>query len=132
MDSLIEFLGKLNDNILIIVGLITSLIFLATQIRNLKTSLISFTKKIFEDEFDAVHSDIKALSEKIDSVEQNATRNFLVRCITDFDNGTRVSEAVKIRFWDEYDRYTDPKGMNQNSYIKTNVNRLEKEGKISR
>ena len=132
MEKLIEFLEDINATIVLFCGLIGGILYLAHQIKNLKKSMKEYTKKMFQDEFDAIHGDNKALSKKLDKVDENATRNFLVRCIADFDSRTKVNEALRIRFWEQYDHYTDPKGMDGNSYIKTSVKRLLDEKKIFR
>ena len=127
MNNLISIVEKLNGNIVLLVGLIGGILYL-------KVNFETFLKGALKDEFDAIHEDIETVSKKLDKVDENATQNFLVKCIADFDKGTEVNEAVRIRFWKQYDHYTAPKpdGLGKNSYIKTEVDRLIHEGKLSR
>ena len=66
------------------------------------------------------------IDKKIDNVDLNATKNFLVRCIADIDkNG--IDPVTKMRFYEQFEHYQK---MGGNSYIKDEVERLKKEGKL--
>lgn len=70
----------------------------------------------------------KPIEDKIDKVDKNSTMNYLVRCMDDIDKGQKFDGVVRKRFIDQYEHYThDLKG---NSYISTEVKRLEREGKL--
>ena len=80
----------------------------------------------------AISKSFEPINKKIDTVDMNATKNFLVRCIADIDkNG--IDDVTKVRFYEQYEHYIKPKkegGLGGNSYIKSEVERLKKEGKL--
>lgn len=84
----------------------------------------------------AVADQFKNLSEAIDDinkqlkrVDMEACKNFLVRCISDFENDQPINETEVQRFWEQYDHYT---AEGHNGYIMHKVETLEKEGRIKR
>ena len=87
--------------------------------------------KTFTDEFDkqteAFTKDITEITKRLDKVDMNGTKNFLVRCLSDLERGEPMSEIEKERFSEQYDFYVEHDG---NSYIKTKVERLRAEGKL--
>ena len=74
----------------------------------------------------AVASAFKPINKKIDDVDMNATKNFLVRCIADIDK-EGIDQVTKIRFYEQYEHYQKLGG---NSYIKDEIERLKKEEKL--
>lgn len=81
----------------------------------------------------AIRKGFEPIEKKIDNVDLNATKNYLVQMISEVDRNGKIDDASKIRFWEQYEHYTKPKsegGLQGNSYIKEEVNRLKKEGKI--
>lgn len=74
----------------------------------------------------AVNSAFKPINEKIDNVDMNATKNFLVRCLADIDK-EGIDDVTKIRFYEQLEHYQK---MGGNSYIQSEVERLKKEGKL--
>lgn len=83
----------------------------------------------------AVSSQFKSLAESIEGintqlkrVDMEACKNFLVRCIADFENEQPINETELERFWEQYDHYTKE---GHNGYIKHKVETLVNEGKIT-
>lgn len=74
-----------------------------------------------------INDNINNLSNKIDTADMNATKNFLVRFLADVEQGNEIDEIEKERFYEEYKHYTDLGG---NSYIKDKVEKLKKDGKL--
>ena len=68
------------------------------------------------------------LTDKIASVDRNATMNYLVDKMSDIDSGLKLDGVARKRFIDEYEHYT--KDLNGNTYIKEEYDRLKKEGKL--
>jgi len=105
------------------------------QISNLMVWVIGFggsTLAIITAIKKAVASAFKPVNAKIDNVDMNATKNFLVRCIADMDRH-EIDAVTKMRFYEQYEHYSKPKsegGLGGNSYIKDEVERLKKEGKL--
>lgn len=113
-------LQQIASDIAIFVGLITAGIFLYNK-------LTVMIKNMLKDQFDYTNKKIDSVEAKVDKVDMNATRNFLVRCIHDFETGAPVDETEIERFWEQYDHYRNNGG---NSYIKSKVEKLQKEEKI--
>ena len=74
-----------------------------------------------------INDSINNLSKKIDDVDMNACKNYLVRFLADVEQGNEIDEIEKERFYEEYKHYTDLGG---NSYVKDKVEKLKKEEKL--
>ena len=70
---------------------------------------------------------IDQVNDRLDKVDMSSSKNFIVRCIADFDKGITLSETELERFWEEFSNYECQGG---NSYIKQKVEKLQREGKI--
>lgn len=68
------------------------------------------------------------IEKKIDRVDKNATMNYLVRTLDDVDKNEKMEGVARKRFFEQYEHYT--KDLDGNSYIKEEVDRLKKEGKL--
>lgn len=101
-------------------GIVANSIFLY---KNIGTLL----DKVLENKTKKINDKIDTLGTKVDEVDMNATRNFLVRCLHDFENDREIDETEKERFWEQYDHYIKHGG---NSYIKAKVEKFVKEGKL--
>lgn len=75
----------------------------------------------------AIRQGFKPIEEKIDRVDMNATKNYLVARIDDVKAGQQMNDISRERFHEQYQHYIDLGG---NSYIKVEVERLIKENKI--
>lgn len=81
----------------------------------------------------AIAAGFKPIEDKIDTVDTNATKNYLVQVIADIDRTGAIDGASKMRFYEQYEHYSKPKaqgGLGGNSYIHDEVERLKKEGKL--
>lgn len=99
------------------------------QISNLMVWVIGFggsTVAIITAVKKAIASAFKPINKKIDDVDLNATKNFLVRCLADIERHG-IDDVTKVRFYEQYEHYEK---MGGNSYIKSEVERLKKEGKL--
>lgn len=102
-------LGQINGFLVYIVGLIGVI---TTVYKTVKTG---------------IDKGFKPLNDKIDKVDMNATKNFLVARISEIKAGAELDDISKERFIEQYDHY---KSMGGNSYIKLEVEKLQKENKI--
>ncbi len=106
------------------------------QIRDWMLWIIAFvtaTYTIIKAVKAAIKSGFEPIENKIDNVDLNATKNYLVQTLSEIDRNGWIDDASRIRFWEQYEHYTKPKsegGLQGNSYIKEEVNRLKKEGKL--
>lgn len=64
---------------------------------------------------------------KINNVQLYSDKNFLVRFLADIEQGNKVDEVEKERF---YEVYRDYRELGGNSYIQHKVEKLQKEGKL--
>ena len=62
-------------------------------------------------------------------IDKATCKNFLVRCLADFEKENEMSEVEIERFWEQYDHYTNE--LKENTYIKEWTERLKGEGKIA-
>lgn len=61
-------------------------------------------------------------------LDKATCKNFLVRCLADFEKGNKLSDVEVERFWEQYHHYIN--GLHENTYVKEWTERLKKEGKI--
>lgn len=64
---------------------------------------------------------------RINNVQLYSDKNFLVRFLADIEQGNKVDEVEKERFYEVYKDYIELGG---NSYIQHKVEKLQKEGKL--
>lgn len=106
------------------VGFLTSLI---TGIGYLHKKLRESIVKLFKDQLDSIDDRFKDLNKRINSVDLESCKNFLVRFLSDVDQGREIDEIEFERFWEQYEHYTKAGG---NSYIKQKVEKLKAENKL--
>ena len=75
----------------------------------------------FKSLLEPINNSINSLSKKIDDVDMNSCKNFLVRFLADVEQGNVIDEIEKERFYEQYKHYVDLGG---NSYIKDKVEKL--------
>lgn len=127
MDSLI--LGLTLEQAAAIVIFIGGLI---GGIKYLKKELKDALKDMLKDQFKGVNDKLDNMQHRIDKIDEQACKNFLIRYLADIERGDKIYDSEKQRFWEEYDHYVDPDEVDGNSYIKEWVSRLKKEGKLDR
>lgn len=89
--------------------------------------LITSVKFIVKEVSDAIDKGFEPINEKIDTVDLNSTKNFLVARIGDITKGEELDPISRERFFEQYEHYQKLGG---NSYISAEVDRLRKEGKL--
>ena len=77
--------------------------------------------------FISSYDSINNLSGKVDDVDMNSCKNFLVRFLADAEQGNEIDEIEKERFYEVYEHYTKKGG---NSYIHDKYDKLKKSGKL--
>lgn len=125
--TLIENLtvGQVSALIIFIGGLIGG-------IKYLKKELKDALNEMLEDQFKGINDKLDTMQSRIDIMDEQACKNFLIRYLADIERGADMLETEKLRFWEEYDHYVDPDTIDGNSYIKEWVARLKEEGKLKR
>ena len=95
--------------------------------RALSKNIKEGIEKCVTDLLKPINDSINQLSHRIDKVDMETTKNFLVRCLSDVEKGEKMSEIEAERFWEQYEHYIASGG---NTYIKNKVVKLQEEGKI--
>lgn len=109
---------QIATTIALLVALVTGVTYLTKQIKE-------WIEKLLDSKFKALDDRIGSLESKIDKVDMETCKNFLVRFLADVENGAVIFDAEKQRFWEEYEHYISSGG---NSYIKEWVDKLKKKG----
>ena len=84
-------------------------------------------QKIVSDLLKPITDSINQINVRLDKVDMESTKNFLVRCLSDVEKGEKMTEVEAERFWEQYEHYITAGG---NTYIKNKVVKLQEEGKI--
>lgn len=111
-------LGEVALVLAFLVGLVTSVSFLAKKFKEaleamFKDQMNEFTKKM--DEMQA----------QIGRVDIESTKNYLVQFLSRVEKGDEVDEIEIERFHEQYDHYTKGGG---NSYIRHKVDKMKEGG----
>ena len=93
----------------------------------LNKSLKSWIGKQFDEKVAPVKKSVDDVDAKVTRVDMESCKNYLARCLADFDRDKELSETEKERFWENYEHYIKCNG---NSYIKHKVEKLISEGKL--
>lgn len=126
-----------------VLGVIVLTVGLGVGTKNLWSGFKETVKKAVSEQFgevkdliddirksvDSLDKRIDDLDQRIDKVNMQGCKNFLVRCIADFENEQPNNETELERFWEQYDYYV---GHGENSYVRRKVEQLEAQGKIKR
>lgn len=102
-------LGQIEIALAFLIALIGSIEFISIRFRRKVTKIL------------------EPINQKIDNLELITDKNFLVRFLSDVEQGQVIDEIEWERFYETYKRYHDLGG---NSYIDHKVEKLKKEGKI--
>lgn len=93
----------------------------------ISSSLKKYLKNAFDDHSKAIVESLSKLEKRVEDVDREACKNYLVIFLSGVDKGNAIDEIEKERFWEEYEHYKKTGG---NSYIKRKVEALVAEGKL--
>lgn len=95
-------------------------------------ALFKFVEWFFDrkdrKEENPILKELAEIKENIRLLDKATCKNFLVRCLADFEKGNKMSDVEIERFWEQYHHYTAELG--ENAHIKEWTERLKREGKI--
>lgn len=95
-------------------------------------ALFKFVEWFFDrkdrKEENPILKELAEIRKDIRLLDKATCKNFLVRCLADFEKGNRLSDVEVERFWEQYDHYINE--LHENTYIKEWTESLKKEGKI--
>ena len=124
-------LEQIKDNLGLIASIITSSGVIASAFLYVGKKILDKSLKPFNDKIDKMEKDRKdqhkETLQKIDDVKLYTDKNFLVRFLADIEQGNKIDEVEKERFYEVYKDYRELGG---NSYIAHKVEKLQKEGKL--
>ncbi len=109
MDSIT--IGQAAAALALIVAIIAGL-------KALKTNIKEWLNATLKDQFSALERTQKDILKRLDSVDLENCKNFLVTFIAEVGRGEPKDETEMQRFWEEYEHYQKLGG---NSYIKARV-----------
>lgn len=110
-----------------IVALTSLLLVLISNIRKLRDEYKGSVKKVVQEEVAPLNAKLDSLSNKIDEVDMNSTKDFLVSRFAEIDRGEVLDEITRQRVYEEMERYQKHGG---NSYIHTRFEELKKRGDV--
>ena len=126
-----NILNSIKDNLDLIASIIVSGGVVAGFALKVGKKILDKSLKPFNDKIDKLEENRKEQHQetlsKIDDVKLYTDKNFLVRFLADVEQGNKIDEVEKERF---YEVYKDYKGLGGNSYIQHKVDKLQKEGKL--
>jgi hypothetical protein len=106
--------------IALMVAVVSGVTYLTKQLKD-------WIEKLLDSKFKDLNHRIDSIEAKVDKIDMEACKNFLVRFLADVENGAAILDSEKQRFWEEYKHYISAGG---NSYIKEWVDKLKKKGLI--
>lgn len=113
-------IGELAAGVATLVALVSGLGFLSAR---LKKYIINANRQSTSEITQSIHQ----LEARIETVDTEATKNYLVTFLAGVERGTPVDEIERERFWEQYGHYTQYGG---NSYIKHKVEKLRQQNKL--
>ena len=113
-------IGNIAAGLGTIVAIIGGFAFLYTKLKEI-------IENVIKESIKPVTESINSLNSRIDKVDMQACKNFLVRCMSDLERGDDLGEVEKERFKEQYDYYINHGG---NSYIKDKVEMYKSQGRL--
>ena len=113
-------IGEISLALTFMVGFFGGVGFLYKGMKN-------FLEKLILEQFAPFQESIDDLKKNVERVDMESCKNYLVRCLGDFEHGNKISDVEQERFWEEYEHYLKIGG---NSYIKHRVEKLQSEKKL--
>lgn len=126
-----KILKDISDNLGLIASIIVSGGIVAGFALKVGKGILKKTLKPFSEKIDKLeearieqHADT---IKRIENVQLHSDKNFLVRFLADIEQGNKIDEVEKERFYEVFNDYKEHGG---NSYIQHKVDKLQKEGKL--
>lgn len=113
-------LGELSLGIAFLVSLISGGLFLHGQLKK-------YISGQLKDEFAELNQRLDHIDGRLDTVDMEACKNYLVTFLSRVERDIAVDEIERERFWEQFAHYEK---MGGNSYIKQKVNKLQAEGEL--
>ena len=108
-------LGQMAAALALIVAVIAG-------VKTLKKSIKEWLGSALKEEFDKLEKSNAEILKRLDSVDIENCKNFLVTFLAELSRGEVKDETELQRFWEEYEHYSKLGG---NSYIRNKVEELK-------
>lgn len=113
-------LGEISLAVTFVVGLIAGIGYLRAHLKD-------WVGQSVRDQFVTMQTSIDQINRRLDDVDMENTKNFLVSVIATVEKGGWLDDIETERFWEEFEHYSSIGG---NSYIKRKIEQLKADGKI--
>ena len=108
-------LGQISIILTFVVGLISAVSYLNQNTKK-------WLKMNLNEEFSNISNKIDDMDDRIQQIDLQTCKNFLVARISEVERGIPLNEVERERFFEQYQHYKDVGG---NSYIKIKVEELQ-------
>ena len=133
IDTILKVIGIVMGSIITFSAFVAAVVYLLEQHKKGTRALLQEDFKQINEKIDNFHTEVNGRFDKVDERQANsdmaACKNFLVRCLDDFEQGKKTSPVTIERFWNQYDYYIS-KG--KNSSIKSRTQYLVSTGQLQR
>lgn len=113
-------LEQLAAAITFIVGLISGVGFISAKTK-------TWIKQSMTEQFITIENRLNALDKRLDQVDLEACKNYLVQQMSSIERGNELDDFEKQRFYEEYEHYQKLGG---NSYIRRKKEELEQSNRL--
>lgn len=103
-------------------GALALVVAIIAGVQSLKKSIKGWLDAALKDQFDAFEKKQDEILKRLDSVDIENCKNYLVTFLAEVSRGEVKDETEMQRFWEEYEHYQKLGG---NSYIKNKVEELK-------
>lgn len=110
-----------------VISIVTIFAGLLGSIAYLKTNIESWLKKALADDFDDIKTEIKGVNDRLDIVDLEGCKNYLVMVLAKVEQGGKLDEVEKERFYEQYEHY---KKLGGNTYIQQKVEKFQRDYKL--
>ena len=93
----------------------------------LNSTLKKWLSKVMKEQTKAISDQMTEMLAHLENLDKETTKNYLVQFISEVKRGETINETERQRFYEQYGHYIDLKG---NTYIKTEIEALQKKGLI--
>lgn len=113
-------LGQILISLTFIVGFMTA-------IKKAETIIDDWFKNKLSPKLDPLYNQLNDLSEKLNELEMDSYKRYLVLTMTNIGRGEKIDEVERSLFDEMYKKYIDHGG---NTYVQRKYKKLEEAGKL--
>lgn len=120
-----EIEGVTVGQIMAVLGFVVALGGIVTYFAKVIANLKKYLTKIIVTELEPIKEQLSSLDRKVEKVDMEHCKNYLVRFLSDVEKGEPIDEIQLQRFWEEFTHYDNNGG---NGYVHQKVERLKGKG----